>query len=96
MLTCTPQPGTHTAGRSSPAPHATLHKTVDKSVPCVHNSQADRAIDAPHIEGPGSDREIFARAFISLALPNSIANIANPSRAPARSIGTSILQSGDS
>jgi hypothetical protein len=83
---CSPAPrsrGTHTAGSSSPAPHATFHKTLDKFVRRAHNRQADPPT-RHRTEGPGADREIFTRAFTSFALRNSIANIANPSRRTSR------------
>ena len=77
---CSPalrSPDTYTAGRSSPAPHATRQKTVDKFVQCAHNSQADRPIQAPHRRPGVRPRKSSPGPSSSFALCNSIANISH-------------------
>lgn len=66
-------PDTGIAGRSSHAPHAPPHTTLDKLVQCAHNMQADLAHQAPHRRPRGQTAKILPRAFTSIcfALKNS-------------------------
>ena len=64
---CSPaprSPDTYTAGRSSPAPHATRQKTVDKFVQCAHNRQADRPHPGTAPKARAQTAKIFTRAFL--------------------------------